>query len=497
MIFRDLTFKQIKTYILLVILLVLSCNISAQNKQHILINKDTTTYFTPEKNMLRASTIGFGVNIGIWSFSRYITHEDFAYISLQTLKRNLRTYPVWDSDKFSTNLIGHPYHGSLYYNAARANGYSFYGSIPFTLAGSLMWEFAMENEPPSRNDLISTTFGGVALGEITFRLSDLILDNRTSGANRFWRELFAGIIAPTRLVNRLATGKAWQYSPSRGNYMPRAPIKGSLTVGARNITDYDTTQKYGISTKAGIEYGEIFDYEIEKPYEWFQAKAQLDFVASSFSLTQINIIGALQTYELYNKNNWQMLGGVFQHFNYFNSKVIKSDNTEFRPYYISEAASVGAGLIIERESEKFSLKSMLFANGIALGASISDHFEIDSRDYNMGSGFSLKGQIDLIFNKKFRTKFKAENYNIYTWMGYDEGLDFKDLTNYDKAFLDTQGDKSVARLYLIGLTLEYDLTDKLYLGLERYRYIRKTRYKYMPDVSYKAWDDFLHLGFIF
>lgn len=487
-----------KTY-LIFIFTIIGVNLYGQDTHHedTIATKDTSTYYTPDKNPLRAATIGFGVNMGIWTFNRYIMHEDFAYISLNSIKRNLKTYPVWDSDKFSTNLIGHPYHGSLYFNAARANGYSFYGSLPFTLGGSLMWEFAMENEPPSRNDLIATTFGGMALGEITFRLSDLVLDNRTTGRERFMREMFAGLLAPTRLVNRLATGKAWQSEATRGNHLPHYPMHGSVAMGVRHITDHDNTQKYGVGAKASVDYGEVFDYEIEKPFEWFQAKAQLDFVASKFSLTQINIVGALRTYELYNKNNWQLFGGFFQHFNYFNSKVIKSDNTEFRPYYISEAASLGSGVLIEREGDRFSLEGKYFVNAIALGASISDHFKIDERDYNMGSGFSLKAQTQISFNKRLNIRLRAENYNIYTWMGYDEELDFKDLTNYEKSFLDTQGDRSVARLYLIGLTAEYNLSDKLYLGVERYRYIRKTRYKYMPDVKYSTWDDFLYLGFNF
>ena len=129
-----------KKSILLIICSIIYISIFAQSNTLEQSNyaADTLIYHIPQKDPLRAITIGFGVNMGIWTFNRYITHEDFAYISLHTIKRNLKTYPVWDSDKLSTNLIGHPYHGSLYYNAARANGYSFWGSLPFTLGGSLM-----------------------------------------------------------------------------------------------------------------------------------------------------------------------------------------------------------------------------------------------------------------------------------------------------------------------------------------------------------------------
>ena len=134
----------------------------------------------PRKPWIAASEV-VGINMFVWGFNYFVSDAPFAQINLHTMKTNLSTLPVWDTDKFSTNLVAHPYHGSLYFNAARSNGMNFWESIPFTFGGSLMWEYFMENELPSVNDLFATTFGGVELGEITFRLSDLVLDNRLTG----------------------------------------------------------------------------------------------------------------------------------------------------------------------------------------------------------------------------------------------------------------------------------------------------------------------------
>ncbi|MCC8154186.1 MAG: DUF3943 domain-containing protein, partial [Tannerellaceae bacterium] len=164
-------------------------------------------------------------NLLVGSFNRYIMNQDFAKINFKTIKKNFRTGPVWDTDMFSTNLVAHPYHGSLYFNAARSNGLNFWESIPFTLGGSLMWEFFMENEPPSTNDLIATTFGGTALGEITFRLSDLFLDDRTTGKERIGREILAGVISPVRAVNRIITGDAWKKAVTKGVSIPMHPSR--------------------------------------------------------------------------------------------------------------------------------------------------------------------------------------------------------------------------------------------------------------------------------
>ena len=69
----------------------------------------------------------FGLNMLVWGFNHFIMNEDFARINARSIKTNLSTLPVWDTDQFSTNLIAHPYHGSLYFNSARSNGMGILG----------------------------------------------------------------------------------------------------------------------------------------------------------------------------------------------------------------------------------------------------------------------------------------------------------------------------------------------------------------------------------
>lgn len=164
--------------------------------------------FLPPQKPWRAAAEVVGINLLVGSFNRYVANQDFAKINFKTIKRNFKIGPVWDTDKFSTNLVSHPYHGSSYYNAARSSGMNIWESIPFTLGGSLMWEFFMETGPPSINDMIATTFGGVALEEITYRISDLFIDDRTTGKERIGREIVAGVISPIRAFNRIITGDA-------------------------------------------------------------------------------------------------------------------------------------------------------------------------------------------------------------------------------------------------------------------------------------------------
>ena len=127
-----------------------------------------------KKHPWRAALEAFGINVGVQFFDRYVMNEDFAKISWSSIKNNIKTGFVWDNDQFSTNLFAHPYHGGLYFNAARSHGMSFWESVPYSFCGSLMWETTCEIEPPAINDLMATTFGGVCIGEVTNRMSNLV-----------------------------------------------------------------------------------------------------------------------------------------------------------------------------------------------------------------------------------------------------------------------------------------------------------------------------------
>ncbi|MEP6949270.1 MAG: DUF3943 domain-containing protein [Ginsengibacter sp.] len=84
------------------------------------------------------------------------------------------------------------------------------GYRPFAIEGSLMWEYFGENTQLSKNDIINTPISGMFLGEVLYRISSNVLDDRARGVNRFWRELIAGILDPPRALNRLTQGKMFR-----------------------------------------------------------------------------------------------------------------------------------------------------------------------------------------------------------------------------------------------------------------------------------------------
>ena len=52
-------------------------------------------------------------------------------------------------------------------------------------------EFLGETEPPAINDVLATLMGGMAIGEMTHRLSHTMLDDRERDITHFLREAAA------------------------------------------------------------------------------------------------------------------------------------------------------------------------------------------------------------------------------------------------------------------------------------------------------------------
>jgi hypothetical protein len=84
----------------------------------------------------------FAAQVFPWSYNRYVRKADFAKISFGSIGTNLKPSSwQWDDNKFINNHISHPYHGNIYFNAFRTNGYGFWRSVPGTFGGVILGTF--------------------------------------------------------------------------------------------------------------------------------------------------------------------------------------------------------------------------------------------------------------------------------------------------------------------------------------------------------------------
>ena len=250
-----------KNIIVLFFALLLIAPCFSQNRVYSFKSDSSSVW---KRTLISAGEV-FTINMGVWAFDRYVSKSEFSYINGRTIKSNFREGFGWDNDCMGTNLLMHPYHGSLYFNTARSNGFSFYQSIPFNLGGSLMWEFFLENEPPSINDLLSTTFAGSMFGEVSFRVSNLIIDNSATGANRVFREIFAGLVSPIHELNRLLSGNAWRRNAL--SYYDKPSFDFNISAGTRWLKP-QINENYDVfgEISAALQYNPERE-DLENPYD--------------------------------------------------------------------------------------------------------------------------------------------------------------------------------------------------------------------------------------
>ena len=458
-------------------------------KRSLLVFADSTMALPVKKRYWQAAAEATGINIGVQLFDRYALKSDFAQTTLRTLKRNFTDGMVWDNDFFITNLFAHPYHGNLYFNAARSNGLTFWESVPYALGGSAMWEFLGETEPPAINDIIATSMGGMAIGEMTHRLSLTVLDDRDRGISRFFREAAATIVNPIQGLHRIFSGDAWRIRRDHYRYhdFQKIPVDMSFSVGWRYLAD-DGALFRGIHApyvNMTLTYGTSVDGDKHTtPYDFFDLEANAAFGGGQPFVNTLNIVGRLWSTPILDEKDMAGEFGIYQHFNYYDAEPIE-DGSELTPYRISEAAGFGPGFILSlpQTGGMSKLEQRIFVSGILLGGTKSDYFNVIERDYNMGSGFSVKSKTQIDFGKFGRFLLNAKYFRLYTWKGYkQEDLDNNFANVEDLHYLNVQGDRSNAMLLVVNPIMEMHLARQWSITLSGAYYSRRTFYKYHDTV---------------
>ncbi len=350
--------------------------------------------------------VGNGVT---WATDRYVFNADYARISPSTWKHNLKMGFEWDTDRFGMNYFFHPYSGAGYFNAARANGYNFYESVPFALGGSLMWEYFGENTLPSYNDVINTTVTGALLGEIAYRLSSNFLDDRTTGSERVFRELFAGTINPWRAFSRLLQGKLWRVTPVE--VYQKEPLNMTFSAGVRWVNDrrsFGTGPKNEMLT-LHLDYGNPFEQRSRKIFDYFKLRADLTFGGGRKIID--NVVGhGLLFGENIQSGGMDMLIGGFQHYDFWDNKTFELGTIAFGGGMISKLpVSSNSNLYFDVHLGIVPLAG----NSTQLGPDTSQF-----RDYNYGYGAEGKLETTLNLGGWVSLTFRSYYYWIHTYVGY-------------------------------------------------------------------------------
>jgi hypothetical protein len=303
------------------------------------------------------------INGIVWAFNEYIRGANFTQVSPRSWYENIKKGFTWDDNHFNTNQFAHPYHGNLYFNSARTNGFNYWESLPFAIAGSFLWECCGETHRMSINDWVATSIGGAALGEMTYRVSSTVLDNTATGSKRMWREIGATLINPVRGFNRLTSGRWSDIGENPSDRMPDA-LSNRMAVGVRVIGEGESISE-NTRTNAFVEfdfrYGDPFEGEHKAPFDYFLMGLQLNFSEKQL-IGRLQVRGDLYTKDLKEKEKVKHVFTVAQNYDYFNNHA-----------YEFGGQSVSASVLSRFDlSRTWQLATALDGYGILMGAINSD-----------------------------------------------------------------------------------------------------------------------------
>lgn len=458
---------------------------------------------TPKLPGLQALIEDISINALVFSWDHFVTDRQWARVTHETLHQNLTEGWVWDNDSFSGNQFSHPFHGSMFYNAAREHGNSYGVSLLYPLVGSLTWEVLCETNRPAVNDLLSTGIGGAAVGEVTHRVSDIFFDNTKRGPERVIREIVGTFLNPVRGLHRIMSGEMFRVNHfNAGKKEESMPYTFQMGVGDRYIYDrepihHHTGERYHEHIPFldfRFNYGDHFNHLDEgkspRAYDQFSLYALVNVSADSPTVGELDIRGRIGSMQRQLPNQWKLDLGFYQNIKYIDHYNKDTDQGSGNLAIISEAASFGTGLYIERQGHRTTLTHDFMLSAVPLGGSSADYYPL--RRYNFGTGASLRYRFqfalnryfsvgeDLYFMRLFILKGeRPEKLAIYTDNESQYQQEMEDGIN-------AWGDKGEQSIFQNRLYFNLNLYKNLHFNFHHEFYLRHGNYRYYPSITGKS-----------
>jgi hypothetical protein len=385
----------------------LTCFLLFLTVQHIAVSEDTGTASEKELSPRYgiAALEAMGSNLFLLGINRYIRQADYAMISPDSMRTNLTTWWAWDQDEFSVNQIGHPYQGSYYFIAGRSNNLNFWESSLLTLGSSATWELLMETELPSINDLVVTSLGGIAVGEMFHRL---YLEADANNLPARW------VISPLDSLNSEIFEESPRIHPSRSS-LRQAYLAGGIVLadyeldGTRN---YEAAENnFSAYANGQIIYGDPYTPGSITPFEHFEQRFRINLSDTFYSASFFSD-GSLAAFPLYDLPHSQGTAFASLHYDFIFSSLVNFS-----------ANSIGLSFKTQHHlGSSWYLSAKLHLNWIILGASEYIHLWYDApsdngderRNYDLGTGEGGKFYFEGSHNKIGSLLIDYSYYGLHT-----------------------------------------------------------------------------------
>jgi hypothetical protein len=403
----------------------------------------TKRYFLPAAlNVLALQVIP---NFFNWN----VADDTTAVLSFTAWRRNIQQGLEYDPNNLATNMFAHPYHGNVYFNSGRSNGYNYWESYGFAFAGSLIWEMFGENNRGAINDWAMTSLGGITIGEALHRAAIMVRNNESSGAGRAFSELGGFLIDPVGGFNRAWRGEMSKHGPNPENRFPLSWSSeidvGVRTVGEGRLTNADRTGGYFLFS---ANYGNPMQ-EVERPFDSFQLFLQVNGDDAS-TIGQFQVHGTLWNNQIKRSDKTLHVFSVDQLYDY-------ADNAAYQVGGMAFAASLRSQWKL---SETLGIHGLLQPNLSLVTAVSSEYAGFTGRSYDFGSGAGIR-------------VFASLNH---------KGIDVVQL-GYRGFYSHTMnGAKGNQIVHFVGGRAKYRIWRALGLRADYILFLRDSFYKDFPDV---------------
>jgi hypothetical protein len=330
----------------------------------------------------------------------YFVDKEVYGVTYHTVRENLSSSWIVDTDPFSVNQFMHPYQGSVYFGLARSTGLDYWDSLGYTFGGSLLWEIAGETGLPSINDLVTTGFGGTFLGEPLYRMASLLLE-RGGETPGFWREVGAAAISPPLGFTRHAFGDRFRsvfdsHDPALYAYVRlgwskvnKASDAVESTTVKRNAATADFHMAYGLPGKAGYTYTRPFDY------------FDFEFSANSVNVFE-NIMsrGLLVGKEYEVGDTYRGIWGLYGSYDYISPQIFRVSSTALSlgttaQWWLSKTVALQGSVL----------------GGLGYGAAGTIHGS-GERNYHYGATPQALVALRLLFGQAANLDLTARSYYV-------------------------------------------------------------------------------------
>jgi hypothetical protein len=246
-------------------------------------------------------------------------------------------------------------------------------------------------------------------GEIMYRLSSNILDDRTSGLERIGRETLSGILSPGRFLTRLFDGKLSHVTDQE--VYKKEPLNVTIFTGAHVINNANNTFLSGNVSEllnAQFDYGNPFERIDRKPYDFFKILTEMNIGEGRKIINDVTGYGLLVGGNT-NAGNFAFLSGAFQNYDFWDNPTYELTTLGFGPGVVARLPVLSNA----------SWYSVLHLDVVPFGGNSKRAGPDSSQigDFNFGGGAEGKLESTLSFGNAASFKLVANYYWFHTFVG--------------------------------------------------------------------------------